>query len=84
MPSRVFEALQQLRVMRLYEMESGVHEMTTGVALDDELGPLEEQRALGRVFGGGDLIQPAVQILGKSHVDGHNAWYQSGTTPVAL
>lgn len=70
--------------MRLYEMESGVHEMTTGVALDDELGPLEEQRTFGRVFGGGDLIQPAVQILGKSHVDGHNAWYQSGTTPVAL
>jgi hypothetical protein len=36
------------------------------VALEDQLGPLEQQRRLGGVFLGGQFIKAAVEVLGNS------------------
>lgn len=49
------------------------------VALQNQLGSLQQKRGLGRMFLGSQLIQPPIEVYRDAEIHSHALWYQYGT-----
>jgi hypothetical protein len=63
MLSRALEPRQQFSVMAQNEIKALADFPSACVPLQDQLGPLQQERGLGRVFLGGQLLQSTIEVL---------------------
>ena len=51
------------------------------VALQNQLCALQQKRGLGRVFLGGQLLQPPIEVFRDTEIQAMSLWYRNGTRP---
>jgi hypothetical protein len=71
MLSRVLKALQQISVMTHNEIEALADFTPARVALQNQLCALQQQRGLGRVFLGSQLLQPPIEVFRDAEIHSH-------------
>jgi hypothetical protein len=69
--SRVLKAGQQLGVMAHDEIKARSNLSPAHVALQDNLGTLQEQPRLGGMFLGCELLQPTIEVFRDAEIHGH-------------
>lgn len=71
MLSRVFKALQKISVMTHNKIEALTDFTPSRVALQNQLGALQQKRGLGRMFLGSQLLQPPIEVLRDTEIHSH-------------
>jgi hypothetical protein len=69
--SRVFKALQQISVMTHNKIKTCADFTSARVALQNQLGPLQQKRGLRRMFLGSQLLQPPIEVFRDTENHSH-------------